>query len=137
MKAQVTNMAYLGIKYLHIKIDDTEFYKISKYFEEVYNFIDNTLGVGKIDPSEWEIKHKEDLLRLGLKEKVSFKEANTNSPTLHKKNKLIQLLFKKLFDDNNGNRILIHCSMGVSRSPTMAIMYLMKKLEMGFEEVSC
>jgi hypothetical protein len=52
------------------------------------------------------------------------------------KNKIIQILFKRFYcAAKNDNRILIHCSMGISRSPTMATMYVMKKFKLSYEEV--
>lgn len=54
------------------------------------------------------------------------------------KNKLIQLLIKSHYKSysQNKKRILIHCSMGVSRSPALIIMYLMKKVKLSFDSVS-
>lgn len=34
----------------------------------------------------------------------------------------------------NNNVVLVHCAMGVSRSASCVIMYLMKKFGLGFEE---
>lgn len=54
------------------------------------------------------------------------------------KNKIIQVLLKMLFSEyskESNSKILIHCSLGMSRSPTLAIMYLMKKLKISFEFV--
>jgi len=57
-------------------------------------------------------------------------------PDLQVKNKICQLLIKAHFSGyNENNRILIHCSMGISRSPTLVIMYLMKKIKLSFESV--
>jgi hypothetical protein len=123
-----------GIKYLNIKIDDTECYKISLHFEEVYNFMEEVLG-GKEDIHS---DLCEIYKRIGLKhDSIStFQDAYLSIPTPHKKNRLIQLFFRKLFGEGtNNNKILIHCSLGMSRSPTMACMYLMKKLKLSFEEV--
>jgi hypothetical protein len=58
-------------------------------------------------------------------------------PCISFKNKIIQVLFKFQYPANLTNsRILIHCSLGMSRSPAIAIMYLMKKIKISFELVS-
>lgn len=57
----------------------------------------------------------------------------TNSFT---KAEIIQKAFKKEYlHTMNKNRILIHCSLGVSRSSTVAIMYIMKKFQLNYDEV--
>jgi hypothetical protein len=58
-------------------------------------------------------------------------------PCISFKNKIIQVLLKLQFSNNqNYSRILIHCSLGMSRSPAIAIMYLMRKLKISFELVN-
>jgi protein-tyrosine phosphatase len=37
--------------------------------------------------------------------------------------------------DGNKNRVLVHCAMGMSRSATGAIMFLMRLFQCGFEDV--
>lgn len=55
---------------------------------------------------------------------------------LQVKNKLCQLLIKDNYSNcAPTNKILIHCSMGVSRSPALVIMYLMKKIRLSFNSV--
>jgi len=55
---------------------------------------------------------------------------------LHIKNKICQILIKHHYTNKGDkSRILIHCSLGVSRSPSLAIMYLMKKMKLSFESV--
>ena len=59
-------------------------------------------------------------------------------PSISCKNKIIQVLIKMQISTNqnfNNSKILIHCSLGMSRSPTLAIMYLMKKIKISFELV--
>jgi len=57
------------------------------------------------------------------------------------KNKICQLLIKADYsgynshNNTNNNRVLIHCSMGVSRSTTMVIMFLMRKIKLSFNAV--
>jgi protein tyrosine phosphatase len=69
--------------------------------------------------------------------KESMCEILSRAPTQFVKADIFQKTFKKkYFHTNNNNRILIHCSLGVSRSSTIAIMYIMKKFSVCFEEVS-
>jgi rhodanese-related sulfurtransferase len=72
----------------------------------------------------------------------NWKDLYEEAEDYHQKNKIIQLLFKYFLEQNykktgkiNNNKVLIHCSMGVSRSPTIAIMYIMKKFKVSFSEV--
>lgn len=68
--------------------------------------------------------------------KESMCELLSRSPNQFVKSEIFQKAFKKkYFHTNNNNRILIHCSLGVSRSSTIAIMYIMKKFSVCFEEV--
>lgn len=56
--------------------------------------------------------------------------------SFHIQNEILQLKAKKLLIEtksNNNNRVLIHCSLGVSRSPSIAVMYLMKKFKLHFQ----
>lgn len=65
----------------------------------------------------------------------SLKEQFEEAEDINKKNKLLQFMFKNTYKKYRSNaRILIHCSMGVSRSPTIAIMYLMKKFEICYRD---
>jgi hypothetical protein len=120
-----------GVKYLNIRIDDTEDYSISKYFKTVYQFIDSTLK--EVD---------EDYLSI-IFEKVTLDESKSLNENFQQisswtyKNKLLQIIFKNIYSGyNNKNRILIHCSMGVSRSSSLAIMFVMKRFKLCLEEVN-
>jgi len=53
----------------------------------------------------------------------------------HRKNNLIQKEFKKVISSKNNNRVLIHCSLGVSRSAAFSILYIMKKFSLAYENV--
>ena len=58
-------------------------------------------------------------------------------PDISLKNKIIQVLLKIQYSEyKTKSKILIHCSLGMSRSPTLAIMYLMKKIKITFECVN-
>jgi protein-tyrosine phosphatase len=172
-----------GIKYLNIAIDDTDKFKITKYFKTAFDFIEDALTnsqdtstfyfscickkVGKNESSSENSKNNHN------KSQYNYEYSNTpeelkensnsndtvNSGTLsshssvesiteefmnvsldnfqdifanindnNKKNKIIQTLFQRAYKKYKSDvKILIHCSMGVSRSPTIAIMYIMKK----------
>ena len=49
---------------------------------------------------------------------------------------LVQKEFKKSIMRKNDNRILIHCSLGVSRSGSFTILYIMKKFSLSYETVN-
>jgi protein-tyrosine phosphatase len=144
-----------GVKYLNVKIDDTPKYKISKFFKEAFNFIDSALTMennnaktsdkdeGKIN-TEFENleideknlnKIKLDLENLKIEEPLNLNEIFGNISSWTYRNKLLQIMFKKHYGEyKNQNRILIHCSLGISRSPTLAIMYVMRKFKLKFDE---
>jgi protein-tyrosine phosphatase len=150
-----------GVKYLNIKIDDTPKYKISKYFKKTYEFIEGALTNSPEEKTiENEIESLTNLMKnLTIIEEVSTSikewneinknENNNSSPITSSidlndlfekisnwtlKNKILQILFKNYYQNENDNRILIHCSLGVSRSPTLVIMYVMRKFRIKFEE---
>jgi protein-tyrosine phosphatase len=125
-----------GVKYLNVKIDDTPKYKISPFFREVYDFMEKALTYDD-QGEEWNSDHSFNLELVNFKN-LNEKDINTlleQIPSWTYKNKILQLLFKKQYKkSNNSNRILIHCSLGISRSPTLAIMYIMRKFKLGFEQ---
>lgn len=133
-----------GVKYLNIKIDDTPQYRISKFFRQTYEFIDSALSEGgpRLSEAETEEEIKHSLQKMGFMETEEINTVNFDINNLFDsitswpyKNKIIQILFKNLYRKNkNKNRILIHCSLGMSRSPALAIMYVMKKFKLKFEE---
>ena len=110
-----------------IPVEDNDTNKISPYFKEAYNFIENALSEGTLENGD---KDETE----GLNE--SLCEALGRAPNQFVKAEIIQKSFKKkYFHTYNNNRILIHCSLGVSRSSTIAIMYIMKKFSICYEEV--
>jgi hypothetical protein len=165
-----------GIKYLKIAIDDTEKFKIKRYFKTAYDFIEDALTAYQQDSCEDGIStsasndnlnydkekkenyNKENIEDIYINNDSSFMENDCYSNTIQnaisnadgmiswkeqfeetdditKKNKLLQIMFKNSYKKFKSNaRILIHCSMGVSRSPTIAIMYIMKKFEVCFSD---
>jgi protein-tyrosine phosphatase len=83
----------------------------------------------------------EEKLENGDKEGLENIQESVNSQlnkttSLFSKAEIIQKAFKKIYSHTlNSNRILIHCSLGVSRSSTIAIMFLMKKFQLNYDEV--
>jgi len=143
---------------LKIPIDDTDKYLISSHFETVFLFIENALRKtdnlkidenGKFDFSDinyGQVEVQNIIKQFANSHEIDFEKTDNDLITgididkisdLQLKNKLCQLLIKYHFStvENNANRVLIHCSMGVSRSPALAIMYLMKKMNLSFNTV--
>jgi hypothetical protein len=67
---------------------------------------------------------------------LNLKEHFVVTDDVNMKNIILQKMFRNAFKKNSSNssRILIHCSMGMSRSPTIAMMYLMKKFKIPFRD---
>jgi protein-tyrosine phosphatase len=135
-----------GVKYLNIRIDDTPEYQIGNYFESAFNYIEDALstyseleihknisfGYSRSMTSELDIVSS--IKSLGINENENLKEIMENTNNWTKINKIIQLIFKSIYRKYASNhRILIHCSLGCSRSPTIAIMYVMKKFQLPFQ----
>lgn len=113
-----------GIVYHRVDIEDHDEYDIYPYFNEVYDFIENAF----YEKSEKETTKNEDL----NKEENSIESKNLNN---YENVFLLSNTVNSLFKNSNTNQtcnILIHCSLGVSRSPTLAIMYVMKKFKLSF-----
>ncbi len=100
------------IKYLNIKIEDDEKNSVISHFEKAFEFIENAF-FDKID-----------------KEIISKRVKETNEIMIL--NDIIQVLFKEYVKTEN--RVLVHCSLGVSRSPSIALMYLMKKFNLSLDK---
>ena len=151
-----------GIKYLNIPVDDTEKFKIINYSKLAYDFIEEALAYDEcstgdrssksasndklsqtlnIDVNELENLYNESYSKeftsysTNFFEKSDFKEEFDSAEDANEKNKLLQKMFRRYFTQNKSNsKILIHCSMGVSRSPSIAIMFLMKKFNIRFKD---
>ncbi len=122
-----------GVKYLNIDIEDTSEYQISKYFQLAFHFIDDALSQENYNnlysepPCE---DFSEDSFVLD-----EWESTLNSSHDLSSKDKIIQTVSRKVFcSPKSRARVLIHCSMGVSRSPAIAIMYVMKKFRLPFED---
>eukprot|EP00340_Litonotus_pictus_P012436 CAMPEP_0170536796 /NCGR_PEP_ID=MMETSP0209-20121228/102346_1 /TAXON_ID=665100 ORGANISM="Litonotus pictus, Strain P1" /NCGR_SAMPLE_ID=MMETSP0209 /ASSEMBLY_ACC=CAM_ASM_000301 /LENGTH=344 /DNA_ID=CAMNT_0010838199 /DNA_START=405 /DNA_END=1435 /DNA_ORIENTATION=- len=80
--------------------------------------------------------HNHERQELSYEEEIEMiKEKIESQPeSLYLQNELLQLKFRQMTKGlTNKNKILIHCSLGVSRSPSIAVMYLMKKFNFGFQ----
>lgn len=98
---------------MKVTLSDTSSDRCRKYFREAFEFVDLALcGDSSIEIQE--VKKSEG------DEQGTIEEINET--------------FNKVKNEKN-NRVLIHCSLGVSRSATFVIMYLMKKFGLPFEFV--
>jgi len=121
-----------GIKYLHIDIDDTTKYSISPYFKLAFEFIESTLKEGELQNGEVLKEEEKSISKEILRDKLGKIEND------FEKIFIINKAIKKIYShSNNNNRILVHCSLGQSRSPSIAIMYIMKILNISFEDAKC
>jgi protein-tyrosine phosphatase len=123
-----------GIKYLNIDIEDTPEYKISKYFQIAFHFIDEALSLNNdffqpLDGNSCCFNSENDVIP------EDWEICLTSSKDLLAKDKIIQDVCKSLFYPKEcTGRVLVHCSLGASRSTTIAIMYIMKKFKLCFED---
>lgn len=119
-----------NIKYLQIKVEDNYDNEMSPHFQDSFNFIESALFEDhRPEENSEEMKQINEEMNALHERLLKIKNCSNI------KNELIQLAFKKYFiGSDNTARVFIHCSLGVSRSSTIAIMYLMKKLKIGYEE---
>ncbi|CAI2369367.1 unnamed protein product [Moneuplotes crassus] len=131
---------YLGLKYSNIEIDDVEDAPIEDYFEKAYNIINKVL-TGEDEKSEdsdkccYKEEHYSDefdtqTLKLDLTSKTIDLWENCE---IKRTISSIDLSIEDAHKKNPNSRILVHCAMGRSRSPTIVIMYIMKRFELPFE----
>jgi len=118
----------IGIKYFNVPVEDNDKFIISPYFKSAYTFIEDALTEGKLENGDFNDKkdHSSESSIADLLDKSSnqFESAE-----------IMQKYFNKhYYHTKNKNRILIHCSLGVSRSSTIAIMYIMKKFSISSKE---
>jgi hypothetical protein len=126
-----------GIKYLNIDIDDTPEYKISKYFQIAFHFIDEALSLNDNFIKPLSASEVNDLLFSSETDGIpdDWEISLTSSKDLLAKDKIIQDVSKCLFYPKEcKGRVLVHCSLGASRSTTIAIMYVMKKFKLCFDD---
>jgi protein tyrosine phosphatase len=72
-----------------------------------------------------------DFKILNLEEQLSQEETNIDH-----RDSIMQKQFIKSISSKNHNKVLIHCSLGVSRSSTFTILYLMKKFSLNYDTVN-
>jgi hypothetical protein len=140
------------ITYHKINIEDSKEVPIELSFNLAYNFIENTISKKKSAKMQY-FSTKFDLIQNFTDSRkksmvLVSSSANTNDLILDLKNKWIEekknKLKDKIFDidsryqydmqtSNNQNRILVHWAMGMSRSATMVIMWMMRKCEISFQ----
>lgn len=142
----------MNIKYQRIGIEDSKEVQIELSFNLAFDFIETAISKKKA-PNMRFFSTRFDLVQ-------NFTDARKKSMTLVssaamtndlvldlnlKKVKNVPNLVKdKIFDidsicqynmqnSSNQNRVLVHCAMGMSRSATMVIMYLMRKFQVHWE----
>lgn len=118
------------IKYSKIEVEDCYDNFMRPHYKKCYEFIEEAyFGIQKQN-EETDLEHKllDDEIA-ELQENLKLKQ------TTSLKNEILQLIFKKLFvGSSNNSRIFVHCSLGVSRSSTVALLYLMKKMSMRYSD---
>jgi len=118
----------LGVKYVNVAVEDNETNKISPYFKQTFDFINEALSEGKLENGVLEKKESNIIGNVS-----DLLESVGNNQFL--KAQIMEKAFKDLYSHtNNNNRIFIHCSLGVSRSSTIAIMFIMKRFSIPFKE---
>lgn len=128
-----------GIKYLRIPIDDSDLNHATPYFPQAYEFIENALfneDTVHVDESSTNFPVCQDIDFSLVDEEIEFlNQKLKDGYCIRLKNEIIQLLFQKMLKKSfNYNRVIIHCSLGVSRSACFAIMYIMKKFGLSSNE---
>lgn len=142
----------LGISYMRILVEDKKESMIHYYFPRVYGYIDSALlSNGNLCKKSLKKEHiieelcKQTRTKVGSKKLTqnsfihgitSLMQSNNTAP----QNKSIEEIYEEFSllmkeHSDNTNRVLIHCAMGISRSSSIVIMYLMKKFNITFESV--
>jgi dual specificity MAP kinase phosphatase len=112
----------VSISYMRVSVEDHEEAMINHYFLQVFNYMDSAIFSSQDYEKEnagWRV--------------TSFK--SNNEEPRNKSEEEISREFE-LLTKSNKNRVLVHCAMGVSRSVSIVIMYLMKRFNTTFESVS-
>lgn len=88
------------------------------------------------DSKQQEILYPNALAKMNIHNLEDWRKVYENEKDFHHKNKIMQIVFQNFYRKYKANtKILIHCSLGVSRSSTICIMYIMKKFKLPFQEV--
>jgi len=115
-----------GIKYITVPVEDNDTNSINSFFKQTFDFIEEALNEGKLENGE--TKSENNILNIS----ELLEKAGSNQFV---KAEIMDKAFKShYFHTLNNNRILIHCSLGVSRSSTIAIMYIMMKFSIPLKE---
>ena len=142
----------IGISYMRVLVKDHDEEMIQYYFPRVYGFIDSAIfSQKKARDGQIEIEDiKRDLYRIGRSRKEAYKITKESfvygldSLLKTTQNEMKKKTIKTLYNEfellinsapDNKNRVLVHCAMGISRSASIVIMYLMKKFCTTFESV--
>lgn len=105
---------------MKIAVNDTCKDECREHFKQAFSFVDGAFEENASDEEE----------------QISvIEELNDDFSDEQKVIRTFNKVFKEIVRGKNNNRVLVHCSLGVSRSATFAIMYVMKKFRTPFEEV--
>jgi protein tyrosine phosphatase len=96
---------------------------------DINNYTFKKYGDNSTNESSYEKLPSESVI-LNLQDQID------NLDCLDRRDTLIQKELRKSISKKNNNRVLIHCSLGVSRSGSFTILYLMKKFSLNYETVS-
>ncbi len=145
------------IMYMRIDVEDKKESRIHFYFPRVFGFLEAALfGTDRSLESKRAREHRfYDLRKEALKLKSSRCPGSGNvvkaaflsaAKTIlakqqeHFENKSPDEIERRYEAEargkSNSNRVLVHCAMGMSRSASVVIMYIMKKFHVCFESVS-
>lgn len=139
---------------MNINVEDKKESRIHFYFPRVFGFIDSAIFNKDIETKKSKAykfyeQHKEEIksktiitrrniIQDSIKSAVPVLDENKKSLDFDKKSiQEINELYEKLLTvaPINSNRVLIHCAMGISRSASIVIMYIMKKFNVTLESV--
>ena len=138
----------MNVKYQRINIQDRKEVPIDLSFDLAYEFIEDALSTKKRSNTRM-LKTKFDVVQNFTDSRKKSASLISSAVAIHEiildlSNKSVENVQNALNDkllaidsacqiqsqkSNNQNRVLVHCAMGMSRSATMVIMYLMRKFE--------
>ena len=126
------------IKYLQIVIADEKQSDIQSIFEVIYDFIDQAVEPhGFVPDYDREEAEGYEILSPSTLDcdfkKLSLKKTQTELEGLYEKIYTYTTQLNREHPEHP-NRILVHCAMGMSRSATATIMYLMRKFSLSLDE---